>query len=445
MLSTPKFATGKATLSWSVSDEGSLSYLVSGRNNVRLSVRAAAIALLADGTRNLGDIYDSLYEAGVVIEDPAQVIVVFRDLESTGALAMRWHLESDGPVRHECLACGESCEGHLIGPLSEAEIERLVRMKSELAELEPDLLDEDAVITIEKEGRPTPVLNTRRGHCVFLMKNRLCAIHAHYAPEEKPLQCRVFPLRVIQTEAGFRVGIISRCTLAHRSFQSGEPKTPEQAVEETMVNRPAGRVVGLDPSQTRSLTYTRAFEVNQHQEAFFMALLAPGRFSFVDIVSSANGELRDHGRIPQAYLSEVALRLRRFTERYWADPLNSPDTNYGKGTRAFMAALAGLPDVPSFREPTGVVAAYLSHVLRQFVYLRETSRYPQLEVGVHVVLIGLLGALWTTGSWETDGGVSDELGRAIAYWLRLHNSADSFKWLFDGREDYATFRDSLSS
>ena len=83
--------------------------------------------------------------------------------------------------------------------------------------------------------------------------------------------------------------------------------------------------------------------------------------------------------------------------------------------------------------------------LGQIMIGRGYLSYPQIELGVHAIIIGMFGALWTSSEWTTEGRVSDDVGQRIAYWLRMNNVNESFRWLFDGPQDYATYRATLAS
>ena len=65
MLSIPRFTVGKVRLSWALAGER-LSYsLDSGFSEpIVLNPKSAFLALLADGERTLGDIYDAAIELG---------------------------------------------------------------------------------------------------------------------------------------------------------------------------------------------------------------------------------------------------------------------------------------------------------------------------------------------------------------------------------------------
>ncbi len=448
MLSTPSFPRGRARVDWQPDPNGGIRYRIRGASEGGLAFNAGmlVIAMMADGERNLGEIYDAVLENGIGIDDPAHVVLVFRRLEQLGVIAMDWHYETTGPIRHRCTGCGTSCEGHLISPLTSAERERVVRLKEQLKALEPDLPDAAALMEVEDDGgNPTPALHVLDGRCVFLATDGLCAIHRHFGPEAKPLQCRLFPLRVINTEDGFRVGISGRCTMAHRSFRDAEPQTPEQAIAGILESRPPGDIVGLDPARPKSLSYTAAYEAQLGMEGYFLALSERAETPLAGLVCGSAGVHRPDDVPPVAYLRDVVARLRRFADRVEPSPLNRPGTGYGDRSRALLADLAALDTATvEWNEPPSIVGDFIRHTLHQFVFLRNTAAYPTVEVAFHTALVGMIGALLTCEQATDEGGegvstVSDVLGGRVAVWLRLINVAASHQFLFDGREDFELY------
>lgn len=438
MLSIPRFHVNKSELSYVVDGPELGFYITAGSAEpIELNPGAALLALLADGERTLGDIFDSAIELGADIEDPAEVILLFRLLDHNGAVDMEWHLESIGPIRHACIGCGHSCEGHLIG-LSPGETARVKEMKQSLETLEPSLGSADAVAVFDGDVDP-PVtgLNTTSGKCVFLLDDHLCAIHKHFGLKQKPVACRLFPLRVINTEDGFRVGITGRCMAAHRSFQTAPALSPAEAIKATHMRRPPGDIVGLDFNEIRSMRNTKTFRQNAEQEAYFLSLATVPDLSFADILASSVGSPRNWTSPPRPFLRDVARRIRLFADRFEPTPLDRAGTSYGDASRSLQADFAELnEEPPDWREPEEPALAFLRETLQQFIYLRDTVRFPDVAVGVHVILIGLVAALWTAETWVADDAVADDLGFRVALWLRMNNVQAAHRFLFEDHVDY---------
>ena len=447
MLSTPYFPAGKTWIRPVEGDSG-LKYQLAGGGAGRfttLPVSAVTLLLLADGQRTVGDIYDSAGKLGIRLDDPARVVVLFRDLERANLVEMNWHYETLVPVRHRCTASGMCCEGHLIC-VSETEAANVRKIAPQLVGYDPNVPQIDPVSLIEDAGEePELALTMVDGHCLFLGDDRLCMIHKHLGAEAKPLICRLFPLRVVNTEAGFRVGITSRCVDAHLSWNSVDPATPEEALGAIGLDWPPGKIVGLDGSDMRSLRNTRRFQMNAEQEGYFLSLLTTENLNLATLITSTAGEFYPVDTIPPAFLDDVAKRLRVFPENYSLSKFNNAGTHFGDDCRALLNEFSTITAPESgWREPPPAVVDYIRHAIQQFVYLRDSSLFPAIELAVHVYFIGVIGALWTTTPWDTDGQVSHELGRKISMWLRVINLSGVFQKLFEGPEDFESYRQHLS-
>ncbi len=440
MLSTPEIPRGVARLAWRRGADGAIAYEIAGPGPepVRGNAGMVAVALLADGERTLADVYDALGAVGLNVGDPAQIVMVFRQLEQAGIARMRWHYETLGAVRHRCVGCGQSCEGHLVGPLSGAEVERLQEMKAVLDTEGVGLAAGDAIMTLADEdgagdGPLRPYLRVVDGRCVFLRPDKRCAIHGRFGGDKKPLHCRLFPLRFIETEDGVRVGVSPRCARAHESFESAADEAPADWVRANQLRRPPGELVGLDPSRPRSLAYTRVYAAQAELEAYYLAVAEQSE-TFGAVLARAGGDGGAEGPPPAAYLASARQRLRRFGSRFEPSPLNLPGTGYGDENRELRARLDALEaEATAWTEPAPVVARYLREVLAQFVFLRHTTAFPNAEVGVHTLLVGLLGALWA------GDGELERVGAYATHWVRMINVEKSERFLFDGPEDFQRF------
>lgn len=445
MLSTPFFSVGNTWLRPVESDTGPKYQLAgAGGRFTTLPASAVALLLLADGQRTVGDIYDASAKLGMRLDDPARVVVLFRDLERAGMVEMAWHYETLVPVRHRCTASGMCCEGHLIC-VSKSEAASVRKLAPQLVAYDPNVPQIDPVTVIEDAGEESELALTMvDGHCLFLGDDRLCMIHKHLGAEAKPLICRLFPLRVVNTEEGFRVGITSRCVDAHLSWNSVDPATPEQALGAIGLDWPPGKIVGLDGSALRSLRNTRRFEMNAEQEGYFLSLLTTENLNLATLISSTAGEFSGVASLPGVFLEDVAKRLRAFPEKYSLSKFNNAGTQFGDDCRALLKDFSTVTAPESgWREPEPAVVDYIRHAIQQFVYLRDSAIFPAIELAVHVYFIGVMGALWTTSPWDKDGEVSHQLGRRISMWLRAINLSGVFSKLFDGPEDFEGYRQLL--
>ena len=117
-----------------------------------------------------------------------------------------------GPLVTCCEGCGRSCESHAIGPLSPERIKDIYRYHKKLISHEPSLAGIDNPVIEEKYERHTDFFLARiNERCVYLKEDKKCLLHQHFGPEAKPAICRLWPLRVVDTEVEVRVAVGSGC------------------------------------------------------------------------------------------------------------------------------------------------------------------------------------------------------------------------------------------
>lgn len=110
-------------------------------------------------------------------------------------------------ARFTCHADGLCCATiHALGPVAGPELVQLRRRAPEAVRWHLDF--------------HTYMMATTAQHCVFLRRDRLCAVHARFGLEAKPATCRKFPLGITATPQGRRVTTAHRCpcrTLGERA------------------------------------------------------------------------------------------------------------------------------------------------------------------------------------------------------------------------------------
>jgi Fe-S-cluster containining protein len=126
---------------------------------------------------------------------------------------MRWQAVTP-PLRHSCQRCGASCTGHRV-LLQEGEAAKIAALAEQLGIVDP--IDG---ATLRQVG----------GRCVFLTAEDLCGIHALQGPAAKPLTCQQYPLVVVRTEDGLRLGLDPGCLTTWNSWRTGPKVTPERAL-----------------------------------------------------------------------------------------------------------------------------------------------------------------------------------------------------------------------
>ncbi|MEQ8819994.1 MAG: hypothetical protein RLY93_07090 [Sumerlaeia bacterium] len=123
-------------------------------------------------------------------------------------LPQDFHLPAN--LRYDCVRCGRGCTDFWEVPVDGASVERLRAFDLQAA------LPEDAPpgpAFADSPFTPGQTVIRRKGcECVFLTKDRLCALHSKHGPEAKPQNCLDFPFRYSETPSGVYVGLSFACT-----------------------------------------------------------------------------------------------------------------------------------------------------------------------------------------------------------------------------------------
>jgi Fe-S-cluster containining protein len=88
----------------------------------------------------------------------------------------------------------------------------VVRLRGyDLVALNPRLAHEEPFLNSEIRPGQKFIRLDKQGHCIFLDNKNLCRIHQKYGYEAKPLNCRNYPFRFIETPSGIYVGVSFGC------------------------------------------------------------------------------------------------------------------------------------------------------------------------------------------------------------------------------------------
>lgn len=261
--------------------------------------------------------------------------------------------------RHACHGCGGSCQGVKVRPGPD-ELAPLAAQAAELGIADPVV-----------DG----VLRQDAGRCVFLDEADACRIHGRWGADAKPHICQQFPLLVLRTDGGVRVGVDPGCYHAWRTWRTGPEPAPDAVLISADKPRPAAE---------------------QRAEATLLGLLAA-----VQTPAQALAQLAAPG-----------------IEQRWATLLGSLDPaallarTPGPKARAAIGPMLTPPaSAPPWPALTPDQAAYTLSAVRTFVALRQGD--PQLHAIGSTVLM-LLGAL--TAAWHDTA--PEPYGLALAGWSR---------------------------
>ncbi|MBH22971.1 MAG: hypothetical protein CMH57_00660 [Myxococcales bacterium] len=437
---------------------------------VVLGSSALALAQEFDGQRTCAEIASALIADGVPLPSPDFVLAMAQQLAQIGLVLLSHQpiernvkvrgesgLFSTNPLRHRCLGCGRSCQGHIIGPLEPEFIERVPDILATLQPLYPELTDE-VLVPMERDSGATAhrLAFGRARACVFLGDDGLCRIHKHIGPEAKPAMCRFFPIRLVQTEDGFRVGI-SRCYEAHKTYKEGL----EQTIAEITGMQPdellPPEVRGLSPSEPGILNDNPepgSREARRQQlEHHFMAMLEDPQVTLGHLLHFAC-EVAQGQRLalPPTQLLEdpattriIARRLRSFGQRALATHAHYLDDTLPDG---HIDRLGRLLDFITQYPDEGVTTLtpaqrdYSFHILREWFFLRDWFRHPSIEASAVTMALGVLTAAeLAAGADEGDQGdlPGDLFAHALITWVRLVRAPDNVTDLFTDQEDFGLF------
>ncbi len=132
-----------------------------------------------------------------------------------------------GTPRHQCGGCSACCSSYRVGPLTDEDVERLERAVPIVRDAFPEQLDGECTYTIKSGEREARYLHKRRGFCVFHQQASGCTLHASAGGDQKPLACQLFPLQLVDTDDGIRLGNRPTCLSDWKVWKDGPPLSGE--------------------------------------------------------------------------------------------------------------------------------------------------------------------------------------------------------------------------
>jgi Fe-S-cluster containining protein len=445
---------------------------------VVLGGAALAVVFQFDGARSFGRIVADLLEDGVPVPGEDFVRALAEGLGQVGLVRVlddplvrpyRREIPSElislHPLRHECVGCGRSCQGHLLGPLDDAYLARADRVHAQMVEIYPELEGINPVWEVEDDSVKAfrKALTTREdGTCIYLDDDRLCRVHKHLGADQKPIICRLFPLTIVQAEDGVRVGTPLRCYTHHRSWASGPEVTAVQLTGIPADEMPTFTARGMDSSSRGRVVLNPEpagdyAKMLRAEESIIAILQRPD--ATVSILLAMLFEMSEgaplmrplDGIVEESQFGpETVGRLRRFSQgmrKATGALLDDP----GPSTHTFeIAALLAFIDGLEARPFHGLTAgerAFSMHTLSEWIFLREWVHQPSLLVGVLLLLVGIILAHWRAedeGGDHSEGEVSDAFGFSLACWCRLMRIGKNIVLVVEDEADFHRFVQTLS-
>ncbi|MDX9723936.1 MAG: YkgJ family cysteine cluster protein [Myxococcota bacterium] len=302
--------------------------------------------------------------------------------------------------QQECTGCGRSCQGQLIGPLADSEVDRVAELLDELASTRP-YLKEGAIARVP--GQLGLYFNMRHGQCVFLDDDGLCAIHRHFGLLAKPAICISFPFHRVLTEQGHRVGVSITCFRQHLNwrFESGDPLPASaiQAMPAFSVYHAPFDELAWAPLDASTRERRQRFLETEKRVLDAMCQARPRLSNVIALMMGQNTAKVDHPLRIEAKTLKLAQRiLARFlkgldTKRSFLGYILELDTAIARSYQQLLAELQRFVDTPiqalSIAPQQELLA--IDH-LRRLFWLREVLRHQSPHSASACYLLGWLVA-----------------------------------------------------
>jgi Fe-S-cluster containining protein len=438
--------------------------------DIILGEAALAIARQFNGARTCQQITDDLLEHNVRLPSGDFVEALALALARVGLVRMvaRPRLAKDAPplpddpvalhtLAHICVGCGRSCQGHVVGPLEEAYVERLKGLHAALEAEFPDLVGLSPIrVERFKEKEITALAVREDGTCIYLGDDKLCRIHKKFGSAAKPMVCRLYPLNLVQTEDAVRVGTPLRCYMHHKSYR-GEGMSPVEMTGMEPEEFPANTRRGMDandrhkvlPLEEADGSYLRTLRMEemlmrllQREEVTVEALW---RFTY-DASMGQRLEAMSGLSAESTFLKVLTWRFNRMGHRMSVGLKHIFDISDDVSHAAEIQKLANfMRDFTprDFQGLTPMQKDFGLYVMREWFFLREWVLQPSFYVALPVMLAGLMLASWRAeAAGEVDDGeeVGDVFAFSLATWMRLVRIGTNLVMFIRNEEE---FRDLL--
>lgn len=412
-----------------------------------------AMLFLFDGRHTLEEVLSDARGWGLNPPGVAFLQDLSRQLSQAGIALLegrRHHVIE--PQHQSCSMCGASCRGPEIGPLVDVEAQKIERQWRELS-------------AAGEVTHPHPPLRTdAQGHrylkridsrCVFLREDDLCAIHAEYGLDEKPLACRLFPIVVTRVDDDVRVGISGACWRHHRVFEAEAPLTLEAVYEA------AEREEGLRPflreyqaTKTQKQTTPRGGKRRRglgkkstpaapHPEADLLdwiKLNAPSLGSIAWLATRGTPPRGPNLALPTEARERVGAIVRAWARRLQRDAARWPShlsqvVDRKTALDAITKCLVDAPLQPAQLDPLPPRwRRFLAVRLRNYLWLREGYALGSRRDAALFFLIGAcMSASYARTTGDDEERAFDDFAMALTAWHYAMSSPKDAEQLLDAK------------
>lgn len=352
------------------------------------------------------------------LANPGEILCVTNP-SSPGVL----RLHALGTPRAQCSGCGASCSSYRVGPLTPDDEVRLEAALPAVRAAFPDIPDGDPRIREVRGDSERIFLRKRDGYCVLWKRGVGCTVHAAAGSEAKPLVCRLFPLQLIRSETGIRIGMRPSCLADADVWHDGPPVAPEFIQE--MLEQPFGTIERNEPPGEAVLLQVLA--LHDLDTATVLSFLAqrPNRDDPPRIDEWLEARLR------ALFTARDSVVGGEFPEDAQGPlhPATSTATGFAM-LRSFVESGRGVRD-GRWPEVDAAFRPYLRDALRRLVYIRQNTLFGTPAWA----LIGYVAAARWASSWARhDGSVPDPVrfGRMFSTLLIVLQSPRMQQALTDG-------------
>jgi len=302
--------------------------------------------------------------------------------------------------RHECTSCGACCNNVRVRFVDAAEQARIAGFA--------DQMGIDGCVDAER------ILH-RDGNCPFQEDGWRCRIHAEHGLAAKPTMCQTYPLVLVQTESGVRVGVDP----SSRAFRTTRKSGPELALREI-----AMPTVELSAAQVGL------------ERQLIEQTVAPGATLGHVVAALCGCPGPAAGGLPD----EVAERMVHFLKGSSLAELLA-EAQCGPHNRAALTPLVQwLRTVDSAALPAWRLGAeedaYARESLQATLYLRLAApSYPSVHAAAFLVVLGQVCSGYAVPEPASFGSAVSawlRLTRSRYFWQRLVPRPEQMVWLATG-------------
>ncbi len=334
------------------------------------------------------------------------------------------------PLDHSCEMCGCSCMAQLVGPLSDTEVEHVCLARRAFAQNNTIPRDLNPIMKgIKPDGSSLSFLNFPQKKCCFLDENARCKIHAEFDAMHKPAACRRFPLFAVRVQDDIRIAIKPYC-YANCRVCSLAPAAPGIAdayrqdprmrpILDDLIDNAARRLPVQSPDPAAQ---TLALD----QERELIAWLGRENISAAELFPAlVTGRRRPREELPRPFLRDVARTFERIAPAVSqiADALGN--SAHAKHALRLCRALSD-PVRPQALADDAPLWRFARHELHNAVFLRETTRFPDLSIGCFGLALGALLA----SSAQIGDAVTPDAAHIFTAWMRLMAQSKLFEAIF---------------